>query len=60
VLTPSQSRLLQQRTRLQVKLPELKKALDMVTLLLEKQARRARRPAGLASQLHERRARARR
>jgi hypothetical protein len=34
-----QSRLLQQRVRLQKKLPEVKKALDTVTLLLSKQVR---------------------
>ena len=39
-----QSRLLQQRVRLQKKLPDLRKALDTVILLLSKQARVARRP----------------
>jgi hypothetical protein len=41
----AQSRLLQQRVRLQKKLPEVKKALDTVTLLLGKQARAARAAA---------------
>jgi len=41
----AQSRLLQQRVRLQKKLPELKKALDTVLMLLSKQARLARDPA---------------
>jgi hypothetical protein len=41
----AQSRLLQQRVRLQKKLPEVKKALDTVTLLLGKQARAACRRA---------------
>ena len=35
----AQSRLLQQRVRLQKKLPELRKALDTVLLLLSKQVR---------------------
>ena len=38
-LPQPQSRLLQQRVRLQKKLPEVKKALDTVTLLLSKQVR---------------------
>ena len=38
-LSQTESRLLQQRARLQTREPEIKKALDMVTLLQAKQAR---------------------
>ena len=50
----TQSRLLQQRVRLQKKLPDLKKALDTVILLLSKQARGAALPRSLEQRLRRR------